>query len=434
MANDIRFDINGVYKINTDEARASLGKLTKEAESLFMKKDVPLTKHVKELTQTLQQEDGTVKKVTRTFVQYRNELGRIVDAQGKLQRNAKGQFTNEDNWRLASEKTTKTVKKETEQVKQLDNQIKNLNVTQKEGVHSSNNLDLSFRSLGETLVKVAKFKIVTEILMAFINAGNEAIQIVKDFDKELTEFRKVSDLSGQDLENYIQKLGELGDAVASTTTEMVTASTEFVKAGFGEEQSAKLAQIAELYRNIADAELTAGESATFIISQMKAFGDETTTFAEHTINAVNNVSNHMAVSSSDITTALTKTSSAMAVLGNDYNQTIALVTAGAEQMQGQSSKVARGLRTIGNNIANLAQKQEEFTVQTQHGTESIELFNKETGEMKSTYDIISQLSSAWQDMSLSQKQALGISLAGGQIGLAPNRLNCWEDGVVTVSE
>lgn len=246
MANDIRFDINGIYKINTDEARASLGKLTKEAESLFMKKDVPLTKHVKELTQTLQQEDGTVKKVTRTFVQYRNELGRIVDAQGKLQRNTKGQFTNEDNWRLASEKTTKTVKKETEQVKQLDNQINNLNATQKEGVHYSNNLDLSFRSLGETLVKVAKFKIVTEILMAFINAGNEAIQIVEDFDKELTEFRKVSDLSGQELENYIQKLGELGDAVASTTTEMVTASTEFVKAGFGEEQSAQLAQIAEL--------------------------------------------------------------------------------------------------------------------------------------------------------------------------------------------
>lgn len=145
---------------------------------------------------------------------------------------------------------------------------------------------------------------------------------------------------------------------------------------------------------------------------MKAFGDETTTFAEHTINAVNNVSNHMAVSSSDITTALTKTSSAMSVLGNDYNQTIALVTAGAEQMQGQSSKVARGLRTIGNNIANLAQEQEELTVQTQHGAKSIELFNKETGEMKSTYDIISQLSDAWKDMSLAQKQALGISLAG----------------------
>jgi hypothetical protein len=81
-------------------------------------------------------------------------------------------------------------------------------------------------------------------------------------------------------------------------------------------------------------------------------------------------------------------------------------------MTGQASKVARGLRTIGNNIANVAQKQEKLTVETQKGTKEIELYNKTTGEMKSTYEILSQLSDAWDDMSLAQKQALGISLAG----------------------
>jgi hypothetical protein len=190
--------------------------------------------------------------------------------------------------------------------------------------NSTKDFNYSMSNLGETFVKVAKFKIVTELLMAFINAGKQAIEIVKEFDKELTEFRKVSDLSGEALDEYTNKLGELGEAVASTTTEMISASSQFVKAGFTEEQSAELAQIAELYRNIADEELTAGESASFVISQMKAFGDESTAFAEHTINAVNNVSNQMAVSSTDITTALTKTSSAMSVLGNSYEQTIAL--------------------------------------------------------------------------------------------------------------
>ena len=52
---------------------------------------------------------------------------------------------------------------------------------------------------------------------------------------------------------------------------MVEASTEFSKSGFSAEDSAKLAQVSELYRNIADDALTAGEASSYVISQMKAF-------------------------------------------------------------------------------------------------------------------------------------------------------------------
>lgn len=82
---------------------------------------------------------------------------------------------------------------------------------------------------------------------------------------------------------------------------MVESATEFKKSGFTESESANLALVAEMYRNIADEEITAGESANFIISQMKAF-NLTAENSEHIINAVNNVSNNMAVSSADLTT------------------------------------------------------------------------------------------------------------------------------------
>ena len=194
--------------------------------------------------------------------------------------------------------------------------------------------------------------------------------------------------------------------------EMVASATEFVKSGYSEEDSAKLAQTAELYRNIADSEISSAESANFIISQMKAFGDETEEFATHTVDAVNEVSNHMAVSSSDISNALSKTSSAMGALGNSYEETIALVTAGAEIMQGQSSKVARGLRTVGNNIANLAQEQKTLAIETQNGTKQIQLYDEATGDMKNTYQVLEQIAQEWGNMSNAQKQAIGISLSG----------------------
>jgi hypothetical protein len=60
---------------------------------------------------------------------------------------------------------------------------------------------------------------------------------------------------------------------------------EFRKSGFSDEDSAQLASIAEKYRNIADEEISAGESASFIIAQMKAFNIEAGQ-AEHIIDAV----------------------------------------------------------------------------------------------------------------------------------------------------
>lgn len=122
---------------------------------------------------------------------------------------------------------------------------------------------------------------------------------------------------------------------------MIEAATEFRKNSFNDQDSATLAQVATMYQNVADEAISAGDSASFIISQMKAFNIHAQD-AQHVIDSVNEVSNSFAVSSADVASALTKTSSAMGVLGNDFNQTIGLVTAGTEILTGQASKVARG--------------------------------------------------------------------------------------------
>ena len=273
------------------------------------------------------------------------------------------------------------------------------------------------KSLGadfvDTFGKVAKFGAITAVIGAFTGAVAEAGKTVKEFDDAVTEFKKVSDLSGESLDDYTQKLGELGQTVARTRSEMVSSSTEFVKSGYSEEEAAQLAKISELFRNIADDEISTGDSAGFIISQLKAFGNETETFALHVTDAINNVSNNMAVSSSDISTALSKTSSAMGALGNNFEETIALVTSGTEVMHGQASKVARGLRTIGNNIANAAQGADTLEISVQGVTKQIDLLDSTTGDMRSTFDIMQDIfTSGWNDMTNAEQQALAISLAG----------------------
>ncbi|MFA6667846.1 MAG: phage tail tape measure protein, partial [Bacilli bacterium] len=113
--------------------------------------------------------------------------------------------------------------------------------------------------------------VITQIIQGFTQSIGEAVTAVKDLDDAMIDYQKVSDLSGDALDAYTEKLGELGETVARTRTEMVEASTEFKKSGYSDEDSAQLAQIASLYQNVADSQLSAGDASSFVISQMKAF-------------------------------------------------------------------------------------------------------------------------------------------------------------------
>ena len=143
-------------------------------------------------------------------------------------------------------------------------------------------------ALSRALTTLTQYYLASLPIRAVRTAIQETITTLKDFDSALIEFRKVSDLAGESLTNYVAKLAEMGEITGSTMQAMVEAATEFRKSGFSDEDSAKLASIAEKYRNIADEEISAGESASFIIAQMKAFNIEADQ-AEHIIDAVNEV-------------------------------------------------------------------------------------------------------------------------------------------------
>ena len=258
--------------------------------------------------------------------------------------------------------------------------------------------------------KVIAFGAVTSIISGFTKLMYEAVQVVQEFDKAITEFSKVSSISGEELSDYTSKLGELGEQVARTTTEMIEASTEFVKGGYTEEQSAQLAKIASLYQNIADSEVSAGDSASYIISQMKAF-NITATDAINIIDKTNQIANLFAVSSTDISTALTKSSSALATYGNTIDESISLVTAGSEVMTNQASKVSKGLRSIGANIVKLQSESKTFDITVKGVTKTIDLFN-ESGEALSTFDVLKEIAKDWDNMSQAEQSSLALSQAG----------------------
>ena len=99
------------------------------------------------------------------------------------------------------------------------------------------------------------------------------VEEVKEVDKALTEFKKVSDLRGSDLDDYSKDLAVSGREVARTMSDMIDAATMFRKSGFSDEEASQLAVVASMYQNIADTQVSAESAAASIVSQIRAFGE-----------------------------------------------------------------------------------------------------------------------------------------------------------------
>lgn len=163
-----------------------------------------------------------------------------------------------------------------------------------------------------------------EIFSKSVGAISSMVKQVKEMDSAITEFKKVSDLSGKSLEDYVQGLADAGSTVARTGSEMVRAAGQFRKSGFTDREAAQLAVVAAQYQNVADTIVSSEDAAASIVSQIRAYG-ESAEFATHVIDAYNAVANTFSIGTNDISKAMEVASAGMATYGNSFEQTIGLV-------------------------------------------------------------------------------------------------------------
>lgn len=309
---------------------------------------------------------------------------------------------------VATKQEIEYISKVEDGMSRLANTANNLSNAQfKLNTHTQKSVSI-FKDFINTFVKMAKFNTINLIYDTFTESLSKAVQTVEEFNTATTELKKVSDLEGESLRAYTKDLIKYGEAVGRTMTDMVNSATIFKRTGASDEEAAKLAQIAELYRNVADSEITSSEASSFLVSQMKAF-NITADQSIHIIDAINETANNYAVSTNDLQTALSKSAAAMATAGNSYEETIALVEAGTAVMQGNAGTVGNGLRTIAINIANLATKSDEFVAA--NGKVNISL-KDERGEIRNTYEILRDLAQNWNDLSTAEQNSIAVSLAG----------------------
>lgn len=252
--------------------------------------------------------------------------------------------------------------------------------------------------------------IVAQITRAFSDMINE----VHILDDALVELSKVTDLTDKGLENVKNQAFTLGEQLGRTGDQVLTAITEFARAGYELQDSIDLAEVAITLTNVAENITDTGEAANYLISILKGANLEISQ-AGLLLDQLNEVSNNFAVDLGTLADMVQRITGTMSNFGVSVEETMALVTGAYEVLQDE--RVARGVSTIAARIAGLNENLEVEEGLSNQVTEALEKYANIdvfdlNGQLRNTYDILEELAGKWDHLSTNAQSVLLNIVAG----------------------
>lgn len=293
------------------------------------------------------------------------------------------------------------------------------------------------QSFGKAMIKYVTWLGIATMVSAIVNTIKQMVQEVINLDKAMVELNKVFDGSESELKKVKDRAFELADAMGRTGEEVINATTEFKRMGYSIDESLDLAKVAVTMTNVAEGITDTGEAANILIAILKGTNTEVE-YANSLLDRLNEISNNNAVSFDALANMTKESAATMKILGNNLDQTMGLLTGAYEVLQDES--VAKGIQTIGLRIAGLNEDMEaqaglsNQVVEALQKYAGISAFDEQTGDLKSTYQILEELAGVWDKIDKNQQSALLNTLAGKhQADVAASILNNWE-GVASAVE
>lgn len=253
--------------------------------------------------------------------------------------------------------------------------------------------------------KYVQFFAVTTVITALIGAAHSGLTAIFELDKAITELKKTTTATNEEIANFVTSSYDIADALATTNVEVIKTTAIFSKMGYELDQAIQLGGLATKLQTVGDGMGDVEDTANSLVAILKGFGvGEDSAVGESTkrVDQLNEVSNQFAVSTGDLTSTLKRISAAMAVTGNSFEQTTALATAGIEVTQSWET-VSRALNTTSQRVFS-------------QGADALAQFGIETtnanGTLRSTYEILDDLHKIYPTLTETQQQWILSTIAG----------------------
>ena len=185
-------------------------------------------------------------------------------------------------------------------------------------------------SLKQNVEKFTNWFFIGGTVASTVRSIKQIYQNVYDLDTAMTNLYKVTDETDSKYNQFLKEASKNAKDLGSTITSLVTQTSEWAKLGFSLDESKNLAKVSSIYANVG--EVDDKTAVSDIITAMKAFNIE----AKNSINIVdqlNELGNKYTLSSADLGEGLKRSASSMALANNSIQQTLAMITGGAEITQ-----------------------------------------------------------------------------------------------------
>lgn len=245
---------------------------------------------------------------------------------------------------------------------------------------------------------------------AVINQLKTGIGTIYKIDKEMIDLQKVTDETRKTYAEFGKQAHQTGLEVGKQSDEVIRATAEWSKAGETFENAQKLAKTTLIGSNVGDASVD--DIHKFLIAPLKAWNME----AEESMSVLdkmNNVSNKHAITVRDLGEAYSKASSVLAMAGNNIDQATSLITSAQAKTQLGGAVIGRGLKAISLRITQMKDEHGQTIPKLEEDLNNVGVKLKNTNhELKSTYDIIKDLSNNWDNISKNDQLSLLDKMAG----------------------
>lgn len=324
----------------------------------------------------------------------------------------------------ALEKNTKAMEQYTNTMTQIMKSSGNATVS-KQGKDASVSTSSSKSEATKQRTWVDNLKSSLLSTSKLISGAKQMIGTVQEVDAAMNDLYQVTHETHAKYEQFLTSAASSASKLGISLADLIKQTAAAAKLGLSLEESARLAQTGIVYANISG--LDHENAIANLTAAMTAFNIE----ASDSITIVDKLaalSKQFGGSSGTLGTELAQSASALAAAGNDLDEALALLTAMTNVTQDVSesgnaltvlsmrlSGMKDELTALGQNtdgIESLKQIQQELLSLTD---EKVNIFSgTDSDSLKSTYEILQEISGVWNSLNGTNQSALLDMLTGGQ--------------------
>lgn len=237
-----------------------------------------------------------------------------------------------------------------------------------------------------------------------------AVSALSEVDTAITRVTKVANAPQKDIDAFTKSIYKNASAVGKTAPEYANAVEQWITTGKSLKQSIGLAKDSVMGSFVGNVDVN--DMVKYMAVPLNSFRKEGLK-SKDIINSMNQVSNKNAIEMEDLGQAYSKASSVVASTGTTFSQLTGMITGAQEATRAGGDVVGRSIKAISLNFSKMSsgvtatdKKRSEFF----HGL-GVDLKTSD-GKMKSTYQIMNDLSKVWGKLSKQQKSDAALYAAG----------------------